>query len=114
MLPHTRQPPPRAPLGICWGRCAAVAGIAAMALLAASCAAGPEETAQPGPTPVSPTTDPSPEPTGPPEVESPEPEPEETVAPRELRFTAPRLGGGEIRGVEYAGRDVAIWFWAPW
>jgi hypothetical protein len=48
------------------------------------------------------------------EEESPEPERETAPVARELRFTAPRLGGGQIRGAEYAGRDVAIWFWAPW
>jgi hypothetical protein len=31
-----------------------------------------------------------------------------------LGFTAPRLGGGTIEGVDFAGRDVAFWFWAPW
>ena len=31
-----------------------------------------------------------------------------------LRFTAPRLGGGTIAGEDFAGRDVAFWFWAPW
>jgi hypothetical protein len=31
-----------------------------------------------------------------------------------LRFSAPRLGGGTIDGEDFAGRDVAFWFWAPW
>jgi hypothetical protein len=31
-----------------------------------------------------------------------------------LDFTAPVLGGGTLRGADYAGKDVAIWFWAPW
>ncbi len=31
-----------------------------------------------------------------------------------LSFTAPRLGGGTLDGEDYSGRDVAIWFWAPW
>lgn len=34
--------------------------------------------------------------------------------PKVLRFTAPQLGGGTIEGADYAGRDVAFWFWAPW
>ncbi|HSL66995.1 MAG TPA: hypothetical protein VK977_02415 [Actinomycetota bacterium] len=34
--------------------------------------------------------------------------------PRELGFTAPRLGGGTIRGAVYAGQDLVVWFWAPW
>ena len=31
-----------------------------------------------------------------------------------LAFTAPLLGGGTIEGTDFAGRDVAFWFWAPW
>jgi hypothetical protein len=31
-----------------------------------------------------------------------------------LDFSAPRLGGGTIEGSDYAGHDLAIWFWAPW
>lgn len=34
--------------------------------------------------------------------------------PQELRFTAPRLGGGIIRGAAHAGQDLVMWFWAPW
>jgi hypothetical protein len=34
--------------------------------------------------------------------------------PAALRFTAPRLSGGTIRGETFAGSDVALWFWAPW
>jgi hypothetical protein len=28
--------------------------------------------------------------------------------------TVDAVGGGQIRGAELAGRDVALWFWAPW
>ena len=31
-----------------------------------------------------------------------------------LDFTAPALGGGTVDGSDYAGKDTAIWFWAPW
>jgi hypothetical protein len=34
--------------------------------------------------------------------------------PEVLDFTAPRLGGGTVEGADYAGKDTAIWFWAPW
>jgi hypothetical protein len=34
--------------------------------------------------------------------------------PEVLRFSAPRLSGGTVEGEDFAGRDVAIWFWAPW
>jgi hypothetical protein len=31
-----------------------------------------------------------------------------------LDFSAPRLGGGQVVGSELAGKDVAMFFWAPW
>ena len=31
-----------------------------------------------------------------------------------LRFEAPLVGGGTLRGAELAGAPVALWFWAPW
>ena len=31
-----------------------------------------------------------------------------------LRFRAPALAGGVLHGSDYAGTDVALWFWAPW
>jgi hypothetical protein len=31
-----------------------------------------------------------------------------------LAFKAPKLGGGEVDGGDLAGKDVAVWFWAPW
>jgi hypothetical protein len=31
-----------------------------------------------------------------------------------LDFTAPAVGGGQVAGADYAGRDLALWFWAPW
>ena len=32
-----------------------------------------------------------------------------------FEFTAPRLGaGGQVTGAELKGKDVALWFWAPW
>lgn len=34
--------------------------------------------------------------------------------PEILEFEAPLLGGGTLRGADYAGKDVAFWFWAPW
>jgi hypothetical protein len=34
--------------------------------------------------------------------------------PEILRFRAPELSGGVLRGADYAGRDLALWFWAPW
>ncbi len=31
-----------------------------------------------------------------------------------LDFSVPALGGGQIEGADLAGRDVVLWFWAPW
>lgn len=31
-----------------------------------------------------------------------------------LDFSVPAVGGGQIAGADLAGRDVALWFWAPW
>lgn len=31
-----------------------------------------------------------------------------------LDFTARRLGGGTIDGIQLAGGDVVLWMWAPW
>jgi hypothetical protein len=39
---------------------------------------------------------------------------EPAEAPPELRFTEPRLGGGTVRGADFAGHDLVMWFWAPW
>ncbi|MEX2440418.1 MAG: hypothetical protein WD739_11185 [Actinomycetota bacterium] len=38
----------------------------------------------------------------------------EPKVPQVLDFSAPQLGGGTVEGASFAGRDVAIWFWAPW
>jgi hypothetical protein len=42
------------------------------------------------------------------------PGPSEVEVPDLLRFEAPGLDGNRVRGADYAGRDLAIWFWAPW
>lgn len=31
-----------------------------------------------------------------------------------LDFTAPAVDGSTVRGADYAGDALAIWFWAPW
>jgi hypothetical protein len=36
------------------------------------------------------------------------------VVPGELDFVAPDVRGGEVVGAELAGRELVIWFWAPW
>lgn len=34
--------------------------------------------------------------------------------PEPLRFTAAGISGSPIAGADFAGQDVALWFWAPW
>lgn len=77
--------------------------LAALALLVSACGAdGPTDAA---------TSDPAAPP-----VESGAPPSGSTTEaiPEILDFEAPLLAGGTLRGVDYAGKDVAFWFWAPW
>ena len=39
--------------------------------------------------------------------------PPAATAPEALQFTAPLVGGGTIDFTQFAGRTVALWFWAP-
>ena len=36
------------------------------------------------------------------------------AASQALGFTAPLVGCGQLEGGDLAGRDVVLWFWAPW
>ena len=31
-----------------------------------------------------------------------------------LDFTLPGVTGPQVRGADYAGKSLALWFWAPW
>ena len=31
-----------------------------------------------------------------------------------LAFSLPGVTGPQIRGADYAGKSLALWFWAPW
>lgn len=31
-----------------------------------------------------------------------------------LDFTLPGVTGPDVRGRDYAGKSLALWFWAPW
>ena len=39
---------------------------------------------------------------------------EESAIPAALNFRADLVAGGQIEGGDLAGRDVVLWFWAPW
>lgn len=45
---------------------------------------------------------------------APTPRDEEQVDAGIFDFAATDLDGGTVDARAYAGRDVAIWFWAPW
>lgn len=86
--------------------------IAVLALVLAACgdggpAAAPEVSA--APTTVAAVTS-----TGP-AAPAPTPAAAPPVSvPDALKFTAQGLDGAQVVGADYAGRDVALWFWAPW
>lgn len=81
--------------------------VCAVALLAAAC--GREEP-PPSPAGEAPASAPA---TPADESEPGEPTPEPPLAAG-LDFRLPAVGGGQVVGAELAGRDLALWFWAPW
>ena len=101
--------------------------LAGALVLGPACTSGAEDTeasAAASPSPVTPAVeDPSPasvpatiDPT---EAASPTPDTTGVATPAPanaavLDFTARRLAGGTFDGVQLAGRDVALWMWAPW
>ena len=40
--------------------------------------------------------------------------PSATPVADSLDFTLPGVTGPQIRGADYAGKSLALWFWAPW
>jgi hypothetical protein len=74
----------------------AAAAAAAFALLAA-CGSGDDEGA-----------------TGDPGTEAGADRDEAQALPAVLDFSAPTVDGGTIDGVDLAGQDLVLWFWAPW
>lgn len=81
--------------------------IATFVLFAAACGGDPVASTDTAESPVAPGGGSS-SATEAPEAASP------VGIPEILEFEAPLLGGGTLRGVDYAGKDVAFWFWAPW
>lgn len=51
-----------------------------------------------------------------PEAAAPTPTPAErpTATVEALDFTAATIDGGQLQGSSLEGRDLALWFWAPW
>lgn len=92
--------------GVAPGRAAADADPSSSPTPTASEVAGAPQTASPSPADAA---------TG---ADSPSPEtPVGSDVPANaevLDFTARRLAGGTIEGTQLAGRDVALWMWAPW
>lgn len=84
--------------------------VAALAVAASCGEAGTAPGDQAGP---SSTAASAPAPAGEPAVPAPATE-TAAVVPEALRFTAAGVDGGQVAGTDYAGRDVALWFWAPW
>lgn len=75
----------------------------AIVVLLAACGAPPGDTAAP----AIGATSPAAAPVAPTQVAT-------AGVPEALDWTADRLGGGQIDGGDLAGRDVVLWFWAPW
>lgn len=89
-------------------RLLATAVAVAGASVAAGCGADDAATPSAGPsTAVSGAPTSTPSTTGP-------AAPAAVEVPDVLRFRAPGIDGSEVVGADYAGRDVALWFWAPW
>lgn len=97
---------------MCPGRWAFLVGMIVLGLLAASCAQPTEEAPLQPAAPV--TTSPTSMPSVQEDQEKDGGGEKKPPVPRELMFTAPALSGGTIRGADYAGKDLVIWFWAPW
>jgi hypothetical protein len=82
----------------------------ASALLVAACAAGP-------PTVEEAAGDPAGGPEvaiSPPPDAGPVPDAGGETSGSDLAFTAPLVGGGQLDAGSLEGRDVVLWFWAPW
>ncbi|MEX2619227.1 MAG: hypothetical protein WD250_03310 [Egibacteraceae bacterium] len=100
-------------------RLAALLAVVVLALAPAGCATSSEDIAEDtGADATQETPSPSPAAEDDPEGRVP---PEEAPAPpgdaplaEGLDVTLPAVGGGQVVGAELAGRDLALWFWAPW
>lgn len=95
-------------------------GLAAGVALTVLAACGSDSESAPT-TSAAPESSPSPVPSTAPGDTSPAVAPGDTspaappnaAAPDALQFTAPLVGGGSLDFTQYAGKTVALWFWAP-
>lgn len=77
----------------------------AAAVVLAGCGGGGREAGAP------PAGEPAPVTSGVPAAEA---APGTPAVPAALQFSAAGVNGSQVEGADYAGRDVALWFWAPW
>lgn len=70
-----------------------------LAVLAAGCGGAGEPGSAPGADPVTALATPT---------------VADVVDPAVFDFTATAVGGSQMDGAELVGKDVALWFWAPW
>lgn len=90
-------------------RSAALAMVASAALVLAGCVSGEQEAS---PAPDVPSATDGPVATADPAAS---PAPSEAAVPESpFAFAAPTVAGGDLDGETLRGRDVILWFWAPW
>lgn len=85
--------------------------------MASACGSGGKDAGVPAasPTTVSaPTSGPAPTSDSAAPSTTPTTMPGAAAVPEALRFTAASIDGARVVGADYAGKDVALWFWAPW
>lgn len=87
-------------------------GIVALAAMGSACS---RSTSEPGVDFTSPSSDQtaSQAPQGPPAPSAPAGL-SSSEAAKVLDFKAPKVGGGQVSGNDYLGKDLAAWVWAPW
>lgn len=90
-------------------------GLAALAVVAVACGGGTGPSAQDATSPATGDTSSPTSPSASPTTDGADP----GASPRDrvdqlFAFQAPRITGGTYDATQLAGRDVAIWFWAPW
>ncbi|PLS75034.1 MAG: hypothetical protein CYG61_09430 [Actinobacteria bacterium] len=96
-----------------------LATVTAAVALTASCGGGAAERVATPPEQAVPSTGPAASPAGPigpaPAATVPTaPSAPRPAAAEALQFTASALDGSKIVGTDFAGKDLALWFWAPW